>query len=134
VQLLGKSSIGRKVIGIIMLTTCIALLIASGSFVVYEMRAFQKTSERELSTIVQLISETSGPALTFDDAKAAGESLAALKGESRIAAGAIYNRQDQLFAVYARQNSSDVIPPQPLPFGFASATGSISYTSPLMLA
>jgi signal transduction histidine kinase len=134
VQLLGKSSISRKVIGIIMLTTCIALLIASGSFVFYEMRAFQKTSERELSTIAQLISETSGPALTFDDAKAAGESLAALKGESRIAAGAIYNRQDQLFAVYVRQNSSDVIPPKPLPFGFASATGSISYTSSLMLA
>ena len=76
VRWLGRISISHKVNAITMLTTCIALLIASGSFVVYEMRSFQKTTERELSTIAQLISETSIPALTFDDAKTAGESLA----------------------------------------------------------
>ena len=131
---LGRVSIGYKVMGITMLTTCIALLIASGSFVIYEMRSFQKATERELTTIAQLISETSIPALTFDDAKTAGESLASLKGESRIVAGAIYNRQGQVFATYTRQDAGVAIPPRPLPPGFVSAPRFISYTSPLMLA
>ncbi len=131
---LGRISISHKVNAITMLTTCIALLIASGSFVVYEMRSFQKTTERELSTIAQLISETSIPALTFDDAKTAGESLAVLKGESRIVAGAIYNRQGQVFATYTRQGAGAVIPPRPLPAGFINAPRFIAYTSPLRLA
>lgn len=86
---LGRISISQKVIVITMLTTCIALLIALGSFVVYEIRSFQKTTERELSTIAQLIAETSAPALTFDDAKTAAESLAVLGGISHHSRGHI---------------------------------------------
>jgi len=134
VRWLGRISISQKVIVITMLTTSIALLIASGSFVVYEMRSFQKTTERELSTIAQLISETSAPALTFDDAKTAAESLAVLKGESRIIAGAIYNRRGELFAIYARQGEEAVIPPGPPATGFISAPRFIAYTSPLLLS
>jgi signal transduction histidine kinase len=134
VRWLGRISISQKVIAITMLTTCIALLIASGSFVVYEIGSFQKTTERELSTIAQLISETAAPALTFDDAKTAGESLAVLKAESRIEAGAIYNRKGELFAIYARQGAGAVIPRRPPPAGFINAPRFIAYTSPLILS
>jgi methyl-accepting chemotaxis protein len=134
VRWLGRISISQKVIVITMLTTCIALLIASGSFVVYEIGSFQKATERELSTIAQLISETAAPALTFDDAKTAGESLAVLKAESRIVAGAVYNRKGELFAIYARQGAGAVIPPRPPPAGFISAARFIAYTSALTLS
>jgi hypothetical protein len=61
VGVLGNLSIRRKLIAIIMMTTCIAILLACVCFVVYEVRAFRKTTERDLSTIAQLISETSAP-------------------------------------------------------------------------
>ena len=49
-------------------------------------------------------------------------------------AGAIYNRQGQVFATYTRQGAGAVIPPRPLPAGFINAPRFIAYTSPLRLA
>jgi len=128
-------SIGRKVVAITMPTTVIAWLLASAVFVVYEMRSFERTTERELSTISQLIAETSAPALTFGDIQTATESLAGLKGESRILAGAIYDRQGKLFASYIRQDATvENIPPQPPSVGLLRAPRFITYTSPLLLS
>ena len=128
-------SISRKVVAITMPTTMIAWLLASAFFVVYEMRSFERTTERELSTISQLISETSAPALTFSDMQTAAESLAGLKGESRILAGVIYDRQGRVFASYLRQDATSYrIPLQPPSIGLLRTPGSITYTSPLLLA
>lgn len=128
-------SIGRKVVAITMPTTVITWLLASAFFVVYETRSFERTTERELSTISQLVAETSAPALTFNDMQTAAESLAGLKGESRILAGAIYDRQGRVFASYVRQDATgERIPPQPPPMGLHRAPGFISCTSPLLLA
>lgn len=128
-------SIGRKVVAITMPTTVITWLLASAFFVVYETRSFERTTERELSTMSHLIAETSAPALTFNDTQTAVESLAGLKGESRILAGAIYDRQGRVFAAYVRQDATgEKIPPQPPAIGLIRTPGFITYTSPLRLA
>jgi len=134
VRWLSSISIGRKVVAITTATTIMAGLVPSAFFVFYEMRSSERNTERELSTISQLIAETSAPALTFDDLQAAAESLAGLKGESHVLTGAIYDRQGRVFASYVRQDAKDEkVPPQPPVVGLLSAPGFISYTSPLLL-
>jgi uncharacterized membrane protein affecting hemolysin expression len=95
-------SIKRKLITIIMLTSGVALLLACSAFVIYELLMYRVIMTRELSTIAQIVSETSTAALAFNDQRAARETLAVLKAEPRIVAGCIYTSDGRVFAKYVR--------------------------------
>ena len=131
--LLKNLPIRRKMIVIIMTTTGIALLIACTGFLLYELNAYRRNVEQELSTIAHLIAESSGPALVFDDERTGSEVLAALRGDPRVITGVIYDREGRVFSSYLRQGAGDAIPPRPPPQGTEVARNSVTLTSAVLL-
>ncbi|OFW12303.1 MAG: hypothetical protein A3H27_19205 [Acidobacteria bacterium RIFCSPLOWO2_02_FULL_59_13] len=106
-------SIRRKLITIIMVTTGIALLFACSAFVVYEWIVYRRAAAQELSTIAQLVSESSAAPLAFNDGQAASEVLGGLKGDSRIIAGAIYGKDGVILSQYVQTGMADRVPTLP---------------------
>lgn len=97
---LGHMPIKGKVITMNMVATGVALLLAGLAFGVYEFYAYRQSVTREMTTLAQILSESSGPALAFDDRKAADETLAGLRHETRIVAGCLFDRTQASFAKY----------------------------------
>ena len=89
-----------KVIAMNMVTAGVALLLACGAFALYEAYAYRQSVTREMTTLAQMLSDSSGPALAFDDRKAAEETLGVLRHESRIVAACLFTRTGAVFAQY----------------------------------
>jgi diguanylate cyclase (GGDEF)-like protein len=93
-------SIKRKLNGIIMLTSTLALLLASAGLLTNHALSLRRTMEAELDTLAQVIATHSTAALTFNDPQAATETLGALKAHPDILFGCIYRRNGTMFAQY----------------------------------
>jgi len=106
-----KASIQRKQTWIIMLTCCVALLMACASFVAYELLTFRKQMTLNLTTLAEIIGNNSTAALDFNDEKAAEETLAALRAEPNIVAACLYTKNGEVFARYSRDGSGTFQPP-----------------------
>src|SRR5262249_26916584 len=104
-------SIKRKLMLVMMLTSCAALLLACLGFMTYEMVTMRQTMAQELSTLAGIIADNTTAALSFRDTKAAEETLATLGAKRQIVAAAIYGPDDVLFARYLRPGAgADAIP------------------------
>jgi signal transduction histidine kinase len=73
-------SIRRKLTLLMLLTSVVALLLACGSFLTYDVATFRRKLALELSVLADVIGSNSTAALTFDDAGAARDALGALRG------------------------------------------------------
>ena len=101
-----------------MLTTSVALLLTGVALVVYELVVYRSVMTRELMSLADVIGANSAAALTFNDPKAAEETLSALQKDSRITLAAIYTKEGKVFATYRRQLlEGDAIPVAPLADG-----------------
>ena len=60
----------------------------------------QRTLYEELSSLADVVAWNSTAALTFDDSKAAEETLAALRSKPEIVAAFLYDKEGRLFAQY----------------------------------
>jgi signal transduction histidine kinase len=105
------ASIKRKLTFIIMLTAGIALALACGGFIAYELLTYRQILANEMTSLAGIIGTNSTAALAFNDPGAAENTLAILKTEPRILSAAIYQRNGQLFAAYRRPDRRD----SPLP-------------------
>jgi signal transduction histidine kinase/DNA-binding response OmpR family regulator len=105
------TSIRRKLTRAMMLTSSVALLVASAFFAFYDSMTIRDRIERDLATLATIIGSNSKAALTFADEKAAQETLAALSAKPHVVAAAIYDAGGNRFAEYLRQGAS----PPPLP-------------------
>ncbi len=100
-------SIKRKLTVIIMLTCSAALLMASVAFITNEVLTFRKAMIENLSTLSEVIGNNSTAALSFNDRKAAEETLSALSAEPNVISASIYARDGSLFAKYIKGNGGD---------------------------
>jgi len=98
-------SIKRKLMLITMLTSSLALLLASAGFLVYDLTAFRARMSHDLITQAEIIGTNSTGALAFQDERAAGEILAALRAKDDTVAAAIYTPDGKLFADYRRDGA-----------------------------
>jgi len=95
-------SIPNKLTAVTLLTSVIALALACGAFILYEVQRFPTVMQSELSSMADLAgSETIG-ALTFQDRKAAEEDLAALKVDPRVLTACLYGADGVIFGRYQR--------------------------------
>ena len=108
-----NTSIKRKLTLIIMLTSTVALLLACGAFVAYEMITFRRGMVRDLFTLAEIIGYNSTAALTFDDVRSAEETLAALSAEPHVVSACIYTKDGNVFARYLRGGVKGDFPPEP---------------------
>jgi PAS domain S-box-containing protein len=112
-RLLQAVSIQRKQMLVIMLTSTVALLLACGGFITYEVVVFRRQMTRSLSILAEVIGNNSSGALDFNDQRAAQEMLSALRAEPNIVAACIYTKGDEPFATYRRADmKGDFTPPK----------------------
>ena len=103
--------IRRKLISIIMMTTTAALLLACGTFTLYDMVTFRKSTLQEASLLASVIGSNSTAAISFNDPQIAQETLGALRSEPHVMVARIYLGSGTAFATYVRPDASaDNIP------------------------
>jgi signal transduction histidine kinase/CheY-like chemotaxis protein len=108
-----RGSLRRKLLGVMLATTLVALLVALGAMIAYDLRAYHRGWVGDVSTQAELLGRASGPALTFDDARAAHENLALLRFQPKVRAAAIYNARGTLFATYKAAEADTDFPALP---------------------
>ncbi len=110
--MLGRFSIRSKLLAIMVLTTCTALLMAGLAIVAYDFVTFKRQRLDDLSTQAEMLGEISSAALNFDDAKAAQEYLSALSARPNVGSAVIYDARGRVFAAFQRHPSPAFHPPR----------------------
>jgi signal transduction histidine kinase/ActR/RegA family two-component response regulator len=116
-QWLRPTALGARLIGVVLLTTMAALAVALGAMVGYDLHAYHRAWLSDVSTQAELLGHTSAPALAFDDAKSANDSLALLRLRPQVRAAAIYASDGRRFASYALSPDDARYPDRPLADG-----------------
>src|SRR4051812_32737823 len=100
-KLFQNVSIKRKVMLITMLTSSVALLLATSGFVTYELLTFRQRMIRELQSEADLIAAQNSATLTYDRPDEAWKYLrASLDAKPYIVAACLY-RTNNIFTNYA---------------------------------
>jgi signal transduction histidine kinase/DNA-binding NarL/FixJ family response regulator len=99
-------SIKRKLILMTMLTSSIALLLSSASFLIYDLISFRNLLTHDLATQAQIIGYNSAAAMAFKDEPAATATLSALTAKGDIVSAALYSPTGQMFAHYFRDKKT----------------------------
>ena len=91
----------RKLISIMLLTSGISLLMITGALILHEQIRYRQSAVTQLASIGHVIAANTTAALSFDDSKAAEQTLAALRAQPQIRHAQIVRRDGGVFAAYA---------------------------------
>ena len=104
-------SFKHKLTLIILISCCIALLLAFTNSIIYEFITLRAATVDDLSTLAEIISSNTTAALLFNDSTAGEEILSALRNERYIKSACIYKEGGRIFACYRRDPlHSDFLP------------------------
>jgi signal transduction histidine kinase/ActR/RegA family two-component response regulator len=109
-------SIKSKLMGIIMVTSTVALLLASAGFVAYEVATFRAKLVRDVSYEATLLGGNCAATIEFDRPDEAEEMLSTFLRGKHIVATAFY-KDNQFFASYPSPLPPGLLPEQPAPRG-----------------
>src|ERR1700722_6160980 len=93
-------SIAVRLSLLIVLNSSVALMSAGFALFGYESFLQRSAASHELSAQAGIIAESSTAALSFTDERAAGQPLSALRGDSQVLEGVIYDRNGHPFSHY----------------------------------
>ena len=127
------TSIRRKLVAIIMLTSTAALMLACATFLTCELLTYRPVVTRQLTALAQLIARTNTAALSLADRQAAAGSLAALRAEPDVTAACIYTEDGRPLAAYLRDESRRNLPHRPGRVGARITDGHLELFEPVML-
>lgn len=109
-KMTGKTSIRKKLMLMLLLTSTSALLLSTIGFAVNDWLSLRGAMFERLRAQAQIIGNNSIAALAFSDPESATNTLKSLKNEADIVTAALFNQEGQLFAYYRRD--ADTITPQ----------------------
>ena len=109
----GSGSLRRKLLGVMLLTTLVAVVVAVGSMVAYDLRAYHKGWLADVDSQAALLGRTTAAALSFDDPRVAQENLAVLRYQPKVRAAAVYSTRGVLFARYQAEGARVDLPALP---------------------
>jgi signal transduction histidine kinase/CheY-like chemotaxis protein len=113
------TSISRKIMLLVLVTTASALLLSAAGLVVYDLRAYERQWTGDLNLQAEILARASAPALAFDDRKTAEKDLSLIRVRPEVLATAIYTEQGKLFATYVKQGEPPpTFPPRPEASGY----------------
>src|SRR6266852_4639536 len=112
-KLRAPRSLRQKLLGMVLVTTLVALIVALAAIIGYDLSAYHRILVADMTTQAELLGRTSAPALAFDDAKVAKENLSLLRFRPLVSSAAIYNARGALYATYARENDRHAFPKLP---------------------
>jgi signal transduction histidine kinase/ActR/RegA family two-component response regulator len=102
-------SIKRKLTLLAMLTSGIAVVLSSASFLTYDLMTFRDMLSRDLSTEAKMVAYNSAAALAFNDEKAASTLLSSLSAKPGVVKAVLYDADGRVFAHFSRPGA----PPMP---------------------
>ncbi|MBV9572661.1 MAG: HAMP domain-containing protein, partial [Acidobacteriales bacterium] len=103
-------SIRWKLTLIIVCISAAAVVMACGVMGGYDILLLRKSMRTDLATLAEIVARNSTAALTFHDAHAAEDILAALKAKPHIAVACVYDENGRMFAKYVRDGSNAAFP------------------------
>ncbi|MDM8554467.1 ATP-binding protein [Desulfococcaceae bacterium HSG7] len=110
-------SVKHKLIILMLVTSVITLILASGGFVINELIIFRKGILEDSATLARVVGVNCVSAITFNDQRASVEILAALSVASDVISARIYTANGDLFAKYpaaeANGNNADILSEKP---------------------
>ncbi|MBL0717479.1 MAG: response regulator [Desulfosarcina sp.] len=92
--------IRSKLVLIMAMTAGFVLLLSASAVIILGYINVKLTLSEELSSLADVVGWNSAAALTFDDSKAAEETLAALRSKPEIIAAFLYDKKCRIFAQY----------------------------------
>ncbi len=130
--------IRRKLVVLLMMVTGGALLLAGAALLALDALRFRQDLAADLQTLAEVIAQNSTAAVTFHDADAAMETLAALAARRDVRGACIYDQEGRRFAQWTRREARLRFPqapgPAPGPDGFEIRRDSIALFQPILLA
>ena len=124
--------IRRKLVWLTLLTSAAGMVPAAIALVAYAWLALQAATERDLGTLSRITADGVAAALTFNDPKAARETLAALHAKSEIDLACLYAAQaGSPFASYTTMDLA--CPKRPGPAGVTEDFRHLTATVPVVL-
>ena len=100
-------TLSRKVMAIGMLPTVAVLLLAFLILIVHEFQVSERTMREEMVSLANILADNNTAAVAFDDKDAARDVLSALCSQTRIVAAFIYTPDQELFAQYLSESSTE---------------------------
>jgi two-component system, NtrC family, sensor kinase len=96
--------IKKKLTLLAMATSCVALLAACISFVIYEQMTFRRSMVRDLGMVAEMTGANSTAGLAFDDPSSVEQTLQSLQTEPRVMWACVYSKTGGVVAKYERSN------------------------------
>jgi signal transduction histidine kinase/ActR/RegA family two-component response regulator len=103
--------IRRKLALMTLASSVIALVFAGAGMFAWDILQFRREIARDLSALARTISENSTAAITFEDSRSAGETLAVLEIHPNIQFACMFRSDGSLFATYFRDGPGGGCPP-----------------------
>ncbi|MBI5837181.1 MAG: response regulator [Candidatus Eisenbacteria bacterium] len=94
--------LGQKLTAIITLTSATVLLLACGTFVVYDLETFRSRMISDMDSLAEIVEKNCQAPLMFGDPRAAEEVLVALAARKHLQGAALYAADGTRFASYDR--------------------------------
>ena len=108
-----RTSIQRKLVTAMMLTSTTVLVLTGAALVVYDLASFRQTLARNLTTRAEILAANSTAALAFQNRDDATQVLAALKSDPSTVMAALYDQRGRLFATYSASGPPALLPTAP---------------------
>ncbi|HZH38188.1 MAG TPA: ATP-binding protein [Flavisolibacter sp.] len=128
-----SSSIQIKLIRLILTICGLVLLVACGSFLLYEYFTFRNIAKRELNTLGQVTAYNLTSSLAFDDRDDATDLLQALRSQKDIVAAAVFDSSGNLFATYPKKISPHLLPATIKDQGYFFASNFLEGYEPVLM-
>ena len=109
--------IRHKLGAINLVTTGLALCLATAVLIVTEFFSYRQTLLEDVRVQAAMIGENSAAALVFNDARGAQEILSGLAASPSVVQAAVFDARGTLLAVYRRAGTKAMPPAQPDPDG-----------------
>ncbi|HEY6361356.1 MAG TPA: ATP-binding protein [Vicinamibacterales bacterium] len=106
--------IRHKLLLVTFASSAAALALASGGFLAWDVAQFRSEVASDVDAQGRIVAEISAAPLTFEDDRAAGETLANLSLRPRIEMACLYAANGRLFATYHRDRTA-LCPSEPPP-------------------
>lgn len=117
---------------LIVVTSALALVLASGAFLAYDYVSFRRTLQDRLQVLTEVMATQTSPALAFNDPKVASEILSTLSAAPHVESAAVYTRKGTILSKYLRPDAPQSSLPSPgLPDGPRYVNGGLTISRPV---
>ena len=127
-----RTSIQRKLVTAMMLTSTTVLLLTGAALILYDVASFRQSLARSLTTRAAILAANSTAALAFENHDDATQVLAALKSDPSTVLAVLFDQGGRRFASYPADASPSTLPTAPSRMGSWFARSGVVVHAPVV--